>query len=376
MDVDQENSGEQEKGLYLLHHLEHPTMVAIAEFIKNKTGKVPGVIDRENPGAYIWFPSKEDNEMAQSKLGGADCVWVQNKSRIPARLCWNTSEYIHMTGMNATTTRQQIADFIKQKGGITINNNEICITHSPGNGKKTSAMIDCGSNKNAQQLVKKLNLKEMDGNKVWIEIAVDLKGKTKALIITNVEEGTTTQDVANLLQQSKKIENPPKKIALYKCGSGSHCRINFETEEEAERAYDVLKSSKLKGREIFVLRSVERRPSDKKRKMKQRKVMKRLSKNATRAKAKGKKIDLGEVLATIMTVPVSGKALKKIKKTKDVKMKKKSSKNKGKQKLNGKKKKTKGATNAKAAKGKKAKGKKETGKKAKGKKTKGKSVKV
>jgi len=380
MDVDKKPSGEKEKVLYLIHHLETSSSASIAEFIKNKTGKVPGVLRREDPGVYIWFPSKEDNQMAQSKLDGlkveggetVKCVWTDRVSRIPERKCWNTSECIYITGMNANTTTQQIARFIKQKGGIEIKNNAICILPADSKQQK-SAVIRCGSKKSALELVKKLNLKEMNGKKVWIQIRVDLKGKTKSLQIVNMKDDVTEQDVANLLQKSKKIKNAPKKIRLIPLlKPGRSGKITFKTIEEAERAYDVLSNSKLKGREISVMRYKQL----KMKKTQIKKEMKTLRNARKKARARGEKIDLGEQLVTIMTVPVSGKALKEIKKTKDVKMKKKSNENKGKQKLNGKKKKTKGATNAKAAKGKKAKGKKETGKKAKGKKTKGKSVKV
>jgi len=359
-DLYEKPSGEQEKVLYLVHHLKNDSTASIAEFIKNKTGKVPGLIKHENPGVYIWFPSKEDNEMAQSKLDGlkgkggktVKCVWTKRMSRIPARLCWNTSECIRITGMKANTTRQQIADFIKQKGKMTINDEAISLVKPfASDAPRMSAAIRCGSNKNAQQLVKKLNLKEMNGNKVWIEILVDLKGKTKYLKITNLKDDVTEQDVANLLQKSGKIKNAPKSIKLITSKVvGVRCMITFETIEEADRAYDVLSSSKLKGRDIVVFRWKRINGHQQKRTRKQKKEMK----TALRKDAKGK------------SKAISGKALKEMKKTKDVKMKKKTSKNKGKQKLDGKKKKSKGVTNAKAAKG----------KKAKGKKTKGKSVKV
>merc|ERR1712130_803090 len=196
--------------------------------------------------------------------------------------------------MSAGTTTQQIADFINEIGKMTVKKDAIYIPY-PNSNRKQKAEVRCGSNSNAQKLVKKLNLKKLGGSTVFVEIAEDLKGKTKVLQLTDLKEGVTEQDLANVLQRSKKIKNPPKKIKANK----DSAKITFETIEEAEQGYDVLKGSKLKGKKIVVRRFKKVPLNIASQLKKQRKTMMIAVKKVHLQKEKGKKVALTKVLKNL-----------------------------------------------------------------------------
>merc|ERR1719300_2330359 len=160
--------------------------------------------------------------------------------------------------------------------------------------------------------------------------------------LANLHNKVKEQHIADLLHRSTVIDKPPSSIKVTTSQSikgGKGCYVVFQSNKDAERACDVLNGTKLKGKDIWI-RCCDKTKTETGGKNKKKKK-----------KTKREKED--DLVAAMMKVSISPINLKKIKKTKQVKMKKKSGGNKGKNKLNGKKKKSKGFTAAKGAKKKK-----------------------
>merc|ERR1712130_238103 len=202
------------------------------------------------------------------------------------------SKWVCMDRLKENTTRQQIIDYIKNNGNIKVNEKDIYIGRGPNH--HLYAKIECRSNSDAQKLVQTQKFSELNGSKVVIEMELPLEGKRTVLILSNLDENVTEQDIADHIKEHGKIQTPPTSIELWSMASNTQKRsqISFASNADLVQTVRNLNCIQLKGREVFLSwRIKEKRKSNKIQALKGRKKGKTVFKlnNQGWTKMKGQK---------------------------------------------------------------------------------------
>lgn len=216
----------------------------------------------------LWFPNADAAKKYQkaitsnASLGGNPRLLKESETKeliATKGSSWMNSRSIEIHNLHRGIQREQIADHISQHGNYTISEKDIYLFHidilSTAN---DWARIECSSNQEALQLVQTLNGTKLPNSICTlyntISVGMSPERPTRFAKMGNVGRNATVQDIANLVRDHGKIENPPKSINLNaenkKKGRSGYAIIEFETDQDADQTVRNLNGIELKGRQI------------------------------------------------------------------------------------------------------------------------------
>merc|ERR1719229_2242203 len=112
------------------------------------------------------------------------------------------SRWIALIGFDGATTRKHVVDHIKLNANSKITEKDIYLHQSKD---IYFAKIRCPDNTKAQELVRTLNLSTLNGAKVIAEMEYPIEGRTLKVLLGNLDDNVTEQDIADHLQKYGKI---------------------------------------------------------------------------------------------------------------------------------------------------------------------------
>jgi len=175
------------------------------------------------------------------------------------------SQWIAANLLIEDTTRQQIVDYIKKNCDIKVDKKDIYMMQTRS---IHYALIRCANNSEARKAVLKQKMTKLNGAKILIEFERPLKGEDMIMVLTNLHQDVTEQDIKDHLKKHGKIRNAPKSIMWIptKPDVPKKVKIDLDPNENLVKTVKNLNLSKLKEREVFVSWIRARRNVDKKKK--------------------------------------------------------------------------------------------------------------
>ena len=232
-------------------------------FMQKTAGVYPLYMILRYTTIIAFFSNSDEAQMCRDKMSSEammDETFTRKMIEFAGDTSWlKTTRWITIGGLGKRTTREQIIDYIQQKGGIEINAKDIYLSRFDGNdvydnpSKSMNADIECKHNKHARKLVKALNDKPLNGQKTWVQIKNVPKGRTGIIVLGNLNGNITKQEFAEYILENGKVEHPPKRIMFRSVGKEYWmAQIEFKSKQEAQKMAQNLNCSKLKAREIWV----------------------------------------------------------------------------------------------------------------------------
>lgn len=208
--------------------------------------------------------------------------WKKMRKRIDLRdIKTLESRWISMMVFDKTRTRQDVIDHIEQSANSEITEKDIYLVHRQNSRVPYFVRIRCPNKSEAQELVRTLNLSTLDGTKVFAEMEYSIEGSNLKVLLGNLDENVTEQDIADHLGKYGKIKSPLTSITLKtnKKQTRKWAEIVFKSDEDANKIVRNLNCSTLKGRELVVDWWI-----DMKKEIKSNRELKEITKSANKVK--------------------------------------------------------------------------------------------